>query len=76
MSHPAKIPPAFQPFSQPKTLFLPAPGRAGVLMQRAGSRYRSRAVKFSGPEAALAWCLKNQAGLVFFYPPESLPPSN
>jgi hypothetical protein len=59
--------PAFEPFSQRKTLFLPSPGTAGVLVEIVSGRRRSRALKFPGAEAALEWCIKHHGNLVFFF---------
>jgi hypothetical protein len=56
-----------EPFSQRKTLFLESPGIAGILVDLAGKRRRSRPMKFSGPHAALNWCIQEHAGLVFYY---------
>ncbi len=58
--------PAFEPFSQRKTLFLPAPGRVGVLVETVNGRRRSRNKKFTSAAAALAWCIKHRGNLVFF----------
>ena len=67
----AHLPPenisAFEPFSQRKTLFLPAPGTAGILVETVKGRQRSRELQFSGPEAALAWCIEHRGNLVFFH---------
>jgi hypothetical protein len=55
------------PFAQPKTLFLPAPGTRGILVTRSGSRFRSQIKRFEGPQAALTWCIDHQVGLVFWH---------
>jgi hypothetical protein len=73
MAHlPLKNLPAFDPFSQPKTLFLPAPGELGFLVERKGVQFKAREKKFAGPEAALAWCIKYRVGLVYYFSTETV----
>jgi hypothetical protein len=57
----------FAPFSQRKTLFLPAPGTQGLLVTRVGERFKTRAMKFRDAHAALTWCEKHRAGLVYYF---------
>lgn len=68
----AHLPPGFladlAPFSQPKTLFLPAPGTLGILVTHRAGRFTSKAKRFASPRAALAWCLSHRAALVFWWP--------
>jgi hypothetical protein len=59
--------PAFEPFSQRKTLFLPSPGQAGVLVETVNGRQRARNKKFTSPGTALEWCIKHRGNLVFFF---------
>jgi hypothetical protein len=54
------------PFSHPKTMFLPSPGNEAIIVTRAGSRFRSRRKRFGDPHAALNWCIANDAALVFW----------
>lgn len=61
--------PAFDPFSQSKTLFLPAPGVRGILVARQGAGFTRRSKKFTGASAALKWCEEKRIGLVYFFPP-------
>jgi hypothetical protein len=56
-----------EPFSQRKTLFLPAPGVAGVLVEIVAGRRRSRIKKFTSGAAAFAWCEKHRSNLIFFF---------
>ena len=72
MAHlPPKNLPAFEPYSQPKTLFLPAPGQLGFLIERQGEQFKASEKKFKGPEAALAWCIRCRVGLVFYFSPDT-----
>jgi hypothetical protein len=67
MAHlPSDYLPGADPFNQPKTLFLIAPGREGILLIRTGAKFRSRRKRFSDPHAALDWCIANRAGMVFY----------
>jgi hypothetical protein len=67
MAHsPPKFIPGVDPFSQPKTLFLPAPGKVGILVTRTAKSMRSRPKRFMNAHAALAWCQENSAALVFY----------
>ena len=54
------------PFSQPKTVFLPSPGKEGLIVTRTGDRFRSRRKRFNNPHDALTWCIANDAALVFW----------
>jgi hypothetical protein len=64
---PRKKLPAFEPFSQRKTLFLESPGIAGILVESVKGKHRKRALKFRDAHAALDWCIKQSAGLVFYF---------
>lgn len=57
------------PFSQARTLFLPAePGTVGVLVVQRGRRTTATSRRFSGgATAALAWCVKERVNLVCFF---------
>lgn len=58
-----------------QTLFLPAPGTNGVLVtQQAGRDPAEELREFSGPTAAIEWCLSARVNLVFFF--ESVPSQN
>ncbi|HEV2452761.1 MAG TPA: hypothetical protein VGY98_00775 [Verrucomicrobiae bacterium] len=63
---PKKIP-AFEPLSQRKTIFLPAPGREGILVEILAGRRRARNCKFAGRHVGAACCLKYPSDLVFFF---------
>lgn len=68
MAHsPQKTVPSPDPFAHSKTLFLPAPGREGVLIERTASGIRSRKKTFADAHAALTWCQQHSAGLVFYF---------
>jgi hypothetical protein len=60
---------AVKHFAQRKTLFLESPGIAGVLVELAGKRRRSRPLKFADAHAALDWCIQEHAGPVFYFSP-------
>jgi hypothetical protein len=49
-----------------KTLFASMPGRAGVLVTESKWKRRKRAMRFKDSCAALRWCEKNGATLVYF----------
>jgi len=67
MAHlPPKFLPGLDPFSQPKTLFLPAPGTDGFLVTRRGKGFSSKAKRFADAHAALDWCQKHCASLIFW----------
>jgi hypothetical protein len=71
MAHlPPKSLPEFDPVSQPKTLFLAAPGRLGVLVIRRGRGFQRRNKRFLDAHAALDWCIAKRIGLVLFHPPD------
>lgn len=71
MAHlPPQNVPGSDPFSQPKTLFLPAPGTAGVLVIRDAAGLRSRNKRFASAHAALDWCQAHRAALVFWPLPD------
>jgi len=71
MAHlPPKSLPGFDPFSQPKTLFLSAPGIEGILVIRKGRSFRREMKRFPDAHAALDWCVKYRAGMVFFHLPD------
>ena len=68
MAHlPPKNLPAFEPLPQRKTLFLPAPGTEGILVETIHGRPRKRQVKFTDSAAAFSWCLKHRSNLVFYF---------
>jgi hypothetical protein len=52
---------------QSKTLFLPAPGKLGVLVSQRGRRRAAEPLQFASAAAALAWCVKHRVNLVFFH---------
>lgn len=63
MAHPPpKNLPAFEPFSQRKTLFAFPPGQTAVLVEllKTGKR-RSRPLKFKDAHEALTWAMENGA---------------
>lgn len=55
------------PFSQSKTLFLPAPGRLGFLVTRKGRRHSAVPMRFASAHAALTWCDSHRAAMVYFF---------
>jgi hypothetical protein len=56
-------------FSQAKTLFLPAPGTAGILVEMIQGRRTSKPMQFPGAHAALDWCLAQGVAFVYWQPP-------
>jgi hypothetical protein len=50
--------------SYPRTMFIVEGIPTAMLITR-GRRTTSRAMEFKTPEAALAWCRHNRAGLVY-----------
>ncbi len=52
-------------FHQGKTVFLPAPGKKGIVVTNRNGRRRSKPVRFNGPHAALDWAIANAAMLVY-----------
>ena len=57
----------FAPFSQRQTLLLPAPGTQGLLVTRSGDSFKTRTMKFKSAHAALTWCERHRAGLVYYF---------
>lgn len=57
------------PFSQSKTLYLPSPGKAGLLVELRGRRRAATPMQFPGSKAALAWCERERINLVFYFGP-------
>ena len=49
-----------------KTLFSEMPGRVAVLVTETKGKRRSRSMRFKDGGAALRWCEKNGATLVYF----------
>ena len=68
----ANLPPHFLPdFSasaQSQTLFLPAPGKQGILATMTTPPTQKKR-RFANPGAALAYCEKHQVNFVYFFPP-------
>jgi hypothetical protein len=60
----------FTPDAQRKTLFLPAPGMLGVIVQMDPKPSR-RERRFLGPDDALRWCLANRVNLFYFFADDS-----
>lgn len=56
--------PAFQPFSQSKTLYTVAPGHDAILVELRSGRRRSRPMRFKDAHAALDWSIAHGAGFV------------
>jgi len=52
---------------QSKTLFLPAPGKLGVLVSKRGRRRAAEPMQFPSAAAALTWCQAQRVNLVFFH---------
>lgn len=57
-------------FAQSKTLYLPAPGKLGVLVKMSPTPSQSER-EFKNAAAALAWCEKERINLVYFFPNEA-----
>lgn len=53
------------PLPSAKTVFLPAPGTLAIIVTRKGNRQRQRRRKFKDAHAALSWCIKHEAALVY-----------
>ncbi len=66
---PPKTVAGYDPASQRQTLFLPAPGKQGILVTHRRRRTTAKAMRFAGSQAALTWCEKHRAGLVYFFGP-------
>jgi hypothetical protein len=66
---PPKIVLPTAPFSQSKTLFLPSPGKAGILVEQRGRRRAATPMQFTSSKAALAWCEHHRANLVYYFGP-------
>lgn len=70
MAHlPLKIVAGYDPSSQRQTLFLPAPGKHGILVTQHRRRTTAKALRFASSHAALTWCEEHRAGLVYFFGP-------
>ena len=62
--------PHFGGSSQTKTLYLPAPGKLGVVVKMFPTPSKSER-RFENAAAALAWCEKERVNLVYFFPDET-----
>ena len=70
MAHlPPKTVAGYDPASQRQTLFLPAPGKQGILVTQHRRRKAAKAMQFADSHAALTWCEEHRAGLVYFFGP-------
>ncbi len=59
--------PFFGGVSQTKTLFVPAPGKLGVLVKMFPKPTKSER-SFENAATALAWCEQERINLVYFFP--------
>jgi hypothetical protein len=66
---PLKTVAGYDPASQRQTLFLPAPGRQGILITYRRRRTTAKPMQFAGSHAALTWCEEHRAGFVYFFAP-------
>jgi hypothetical protein len=57
----------FDPSGQTETLFLPAPGKLGILVSKRRGRRTARELPFTGAAAALRWCQRRRVNLVYFH---------
>ena len=48
-----------------KTLFICAPGVAGVLVEKTGRRRRKAPMQFTDAHATLTWCEKTGAAMIY-----------
>jgi hypothetical protein len=68
MAHsPLKIVAGFNPAPQSQTLFLPAPGKRGILVTHRRGRTTAKVMQFPCSHAALTWCERRRAGLVYYF---------
>jgi hypothetical protein len=65
MSHPQFHSGEISPFQQSKTLFVVESHEAALLVTFTKGKHKSKAMKFETAHAALDWCIKNKAGMVF-----------
>ena len=67
----ANLPPdllsGFDPSGQTETLFLPAPGKTGMLVSKRRGRRAAEPLQFRSAAAALAWCQQRRVNLVYFH---------
>jgi hypothetical protein len=67
----AKPPPdplaGFDPAFQSPTLFLPAPGKSGILVKKLRGRRAAEPLQFPSAAAALQWCQRRRVNLVYFH---------
>jgi len=70
MAHlPLKTVAGYDPASQRQTLFLPAPGKRGILVTQHRRRTTAKAMRFASSRAALTWCEDHHASLVYLFGP-------
>ena len=66
----------FAPDPNVRTLFIAAGNSAAVLVTPIGAKHRQRTMRFPDPHAALTWCERHGANLVYTAQPRADPARN